>query len=338
MPSNLNEVRSIEVAESIFKEIDNEIAQWTKNETLLQDFREFQNKFAEVLNIAKKYTFKDLIGNGYHSLTLFCLKLLLTIKKEKYFKKLKSVNEFKSLLKLLIFHLNVLISFEKSKNAKHLDDNGDDQNDFKALFIDDIGTGINILNQYHDNHIDHAKLYKSYPVFWCTKRSRLLYQLYIQAAVFSYHDFPKCFKTFVSPKLRAKSFVNIINNTTLKSPGALWSTLDTNVMRKLETNVFFRHKNAVGKNITINTKTTWRPVGKEGDVIQVNEERHPIKVRIIKHRTIKNKNGVLMFHAHGSGFVNTRPALHEVSDSNFHTLQCHLESLLSATQAIRFLL
>lgn len=305
----------LENSDAIFGTFENELSKWYyQDEMILEDFKKFKSKYHDIILLSKMYYFEDVPANGYHSFSLFCLKFLNQLYDKNYFQSIKSTKELAILLKLLRFHQDVLINFEKTKHSSVDYNDNKIPNDHRSLFAFDCISTAQHFKMYLDTTIEQATIMRSFSGFWLTKRAQFFYRMYIQIASFSYLDFPKCFKIFFSPKFRAKSFVHLLNNSTYQFPCSLWDLLDTNFARKFEKNILFNQKDAIGKNFSFKSTNPFK-IAEKGLQLEVSQssDRSLVKCRVIKHRFKQNTNGVVVFHLHGSGFVATRPEFHEVS-------------------------
>lgn len=340
------------VRETIFDDVGhyfNQLSNYLKSSNLKVNHKESESSlialqigFNQILMTSSRYEYKHLPANGFVTYCVLirswlircCEKLNCNNQADQSAQK-SFLNDIQIVIKgfllikemLMHFHQTQLEAHQVSKSADEINENDDDDNADSddneldlPLFSATIDETVYQLDKCLQSTDFQEALARSFSMFWLSPRTKMLFQLYQKGISWTYANFIKSWRVLASKRYRCKTFVKLANRANMGFPVDVAAVIDGHLTRKVCRNLLYRNKDAIGSNFWVNRQGRWfvPPIGpgivEENPIIN---GRPQIRCRFIKHRCKPIRTEVLIFHCHGSGFILSRPDVHDVSSIIF---------------------
>ncbi|XP_074598067.1 uncharacterized protein LOC141852828 [Brevipalpus obovatus] len=309
---------------------------------------QLHSSIGEMMKISKNYEYHGLPVTGFVMHCLLIRDFLRYVLDKGFLNKSKPLNDVKTmmqgfqLLKELLVHMHQTQMKKKQQQSQSSinDDDGDDEilstkstpktdENFNPTVTNDQETSnLCLFPAGEDETVFQLStlaraigfqevLHREFGSFWLTnKTTSNLLSVFRLACGFSYKGFLRTPRLVLSKKYRARCYVRAASTANIRVPFDSAHFLDSHISRKCWANICANNSNAIGKNFWIPAQSRWIVPENGGGIIEKKlpeGEKKLVRCRLVRPRpNVINPDGIVIFHCHGSGFVITRPEVHDV--------------------------
>lgn len=296
----------------------------------------------EMLNTSRPYEFKGLPVSGFVTFVVMVRSFFRHVVDSKYLRKDGRTDSVKSMLHGFLLVRSLLLHSDQQRlgktkpsapdaregdvtlnpfnNPERLDE------DNRPLFTQGIEETAHQLTNIMKARRFQEVLHRDFSSYWLTgSLIKKIISLYKLASSISYKGLLQA-PRLLSRNQRAKVFVEFANDANMRIPFDPNTFLDSHVARKIFARRIGRSKPVKCKNFWLPAQGRWI-VPENGPGILENrpplEREKLVRCRLYKHRQkADNPEGLIVFHCHGSGFILTRPEIHDVSNDVARSVNC----------------